>query len=140
MLHLELKSFKGEKGNAVANESISCLKSGRPVGSKNKNSRKHKLQQMNNDTPEDSSSIKQTIHVMLKSSPNIDPIEEEPPKEASLKEIKTYGNNKIFINYIHAREILDQNKIVINDVFAFKVAFDITKNNDEIDPQTVEEC
>jgi hypothetical protein len=77
---------------------------------------------------------------MLKSSPNIDPIEEEPPKEASLKEIKTYGNNKIFINYIHTREILDQNKIVINDVFAFKVAFDITKNNDEIDPQTVEEC
>jgi len=140
MLHLELKSFKGKKGNAVANESISCLKSGRPVGSKNKNSRKHKLQQMDNDTPEDSSSIKQTIHVMLKSSPNIDPIEEEPPKEASLKEIKAYENNKIFINYIHTREILDQNKIVINDVFAFKVAFDITKNNDEIDPQTVEEC
>jgi len=124
----------------IANESISCLKCGRPVGAKNKNSRKQKLQQMDDDTPEDSSSIKQIIHIMSKSSLNINPIEEEPPEEASLKKIKVYRNNEIFINYIHIREIIDQNKIVINDVFAFKVAFDITKNNDEIDPQTVEEC
>jgi hypothetical protein len=35
---------------------------------------------------------------------------------------------------------LDRNKIIINDIFAFKVAFGITKSDDEIEPQTVEEC
>jgi hypothetical protein len=34
---------------------------------------------------------------------------------------------------------LDQNKIVINNVFEFKVVFGITKSNDEIESQTIEE-
>jgi hypothetical protein len=32
---------------------------------------------------------------------------------------------------------LDRKKIFINNVFAFEVAFGITKNDDEIEPQTV---
>jgi len=69
------------------------------------------------------------INIMLKSFLNID-----PPKKASLKEIKVPEKNEIFINHVHTREILDQNKIVINDILAFKVAFSITRNDDEIEP------
>jgi hypothetical protein len=35
---------------------------------------------------------------------------------------------------------LDKNKIVVDNIFSFKVAFDITKSNDDIEPQSVEEC
>jgi hypothetical protein len=66
---------------------------------------------------------------MLKSSLNID-----PPEKASFKEIKVPGKNEISINHVHIREILDQNKIVINDILAFKVAFGITRNDNEIEP------
>jgi len=72
-----------------------------------------------------------------KPSPNIDLSEEKPFEEASSKEIKVYGNNEISINYVHGWEILDRKKIFINNVFAFKVAFGITRNDDEIEPQIV---
>ena len=75
------------------------------------------------------------INIVSKSTPDID-----PPEEASLEEIQVPENNKISINYVHTREILYRNKIVINDVFEFKVAFGITRSDDEIEPQTVEEC
>jgi hypothetical protein len=67
-----------------------------------------------------------------KSSLIIDPPEEGPSKVVSPKEIQVLKYNKISINYIHIGEILDRNKIVINNVIAFKVAFDITRNDDEI--------
>jgi hypothetical protein len=67
-----------------------------------------------------------------KSSPIIDPPEERPSKVVSPTEIQVLKYNKISINYIHIAEILDRNKIVINNVIAFKVAFDITRNDDEI--------
>ena len=36
---------------------------------------------------------------------------------------------------------MDRNKIIVNYIFSFKVAFDITRSNDdEIEPKTVEEC
>ena len=118
--------MKGEKkkGKIVANKYISRLKRKRLVDPKDKNPRKQKLQQIDDGTSEDSSSIKQAINIMSKSSYNIDPLEE----------IQVPRNNEIFINYVHIGEILDQNKIVINDVFAFKVAFDITRSDNEIEP------
>ena len=72
---------------------------------------------------------------MSKSSSNIDPIKDRPFIEIQLPE-----NNEISINYVHKGEILIQNKIVINDIFAFKVAFGITRRNDKIKPQTIKEC
>ena len=94
---------------------------------------------MDDCTPEDSSSIKQTINIVLRSSSNIDPLKERPLEEISSKEIQVPKNNKIFINYVHTKEILDQNKIIINDVFVFKVTFGTTNSDDEIEPQTIEE-
>jgi hypothetical protein len=35
---------------------------------------------------------------------------------------------------------LDRNKIIVDNIFSFKVAFDITISNDNIKPQIVEEC
>jgi len=35
---------------------------------------------------------------------------------------------------------LDINKIVVDNIFSFKVAFDITRSNDDIESQTFEEC
>ena len=35
---------------------------------------------------------------------------------------------------------MERDKIIIDDVFAFKVAFGITRSDDEFEPQTVEEC
>jgi hypothetical protein len=75
---------------------------------------------------------------MSKPSLNINPPKEEPLEEASLKDIKILGNNDISLNYVLTREILDRNKIIISDVFAFKVAFDITRSDYEIKLKTVE--
>jgi len=68
------------------------------------------------------------INIVSKSYSNID-----FPEEAFLEEIQVSGNNKISINYVHKWEILDRNKIIINDIFAFKVSFGITRS-DEIEP------
>jgi hypothetical protein len=75
---------------------------------------------------------------MSKSSLNIDPPEEKPLEEVSLKDIKILGNNDISLNYVFTREILDRNKIIISNVFAFKVAFGITRSDDEIKLKTIE--
>jgi hypothetical protein len=58
-----------------------------------------------------------------------------PPEEEQVPE-----NNEISINYISTGEILDRNKIVVDNIFSFKVAFDITRSNNDIEPQSVEEC
>ena len=34
----------------------------------------------------------------------------------------------------------DQNNIVINNTFAFQVASDIIRNNEDLEPRNVEEC
>ena len=34
----------------------------------------------------------------------------------------------------------DQNNIVINNIFAFQMASNIIKNNEDFEPQNVEEC
>ena len=65
---------------------------------------------------------------------------EEPPKEVSPEELSP-ENNEISIHYVSTQEILDRNKTVVDNIFSFKVALDITRSNDdEIEPQTVEEC
>ena len=66
---------------------------------------------------------------MSKSSPNTD-----PPEEGSLEENQVPGNNEISINYIHIGDILERDKIIINNVFAFKVAFGITRSGDDFEP------
>ena len=72
---------------------------------------------------------------MSKSSPNTDPPEEEPPEENQVPR-----NNEISMNYIHTGEILERNKIIIDDVFVFKIAFGSTRSDVKFESQTIEEC
>ena len=45
------------------------------------------------------------------------------------------------IHYVHTGEIWDRNKIVVDNIFSYRVALDITRSNDdEYEPQTVDEC
>ena len=67
--------------------------------------------------------------------------EVESPEELSLEEKKVPRNHEISIHYVSIGEILDRNKTVVDNIFSFKVALDITRSNDDkIEPQTVEEC
>jgi hypothetical protein len=62
------------------------------------------------------------------------------PEKKSPEEEQVPENNEISINYISIGEILDRNKIVVDNIFSFKVAFEITRSNDDIEPQSVKEC
>jgi hypothetical protein len=66
------------------------------VPRKKKNPRKHKLQQIDDGTFKDSSSIKQALKIVLKSSSNID-----SSKVGPLEKIQVTGNNEISTNYVH---------------------------------------
>ena len=45
------------------------------------------------------------------------------------------------IHYEHTGEISDRNKIVVDNIFSYKVALNITRSNDnEYESQTVDEC
>ena len=66
---------------------------------------------------------------------------EVSPEELSLEKKQIPENNEISIHYVNTREILDRNKTVVDNIFSFKVALDITRSNDDkIEPQIVEEC
>ena len=60
--------------------------------------------------------------------------------EIAPKEAQVLENYEISINYVHNREKYDQNKVVINNIFAFQVALDFIRNYEDLKPQNVEEC
>ena len=47
-------------------------------------------------------------------------------------------NCEISISYVHTGEKWDQNNIVINNIFAFQVASNIIRNDEDIEPWNVE--
>ena len=55
--------------------------------------------------------------------------EQEAPEEAWVPK-----NCEISISYVHMREKWDRNNIVINNIFAFQVASDIIRNDEETGP------
>ncbi|XP_038984372.1 uncharacterized protein LOC120111397 [Phoenix dactylifera] len=146
---------EGQLTNKAANESDARLKRGRPIGSKDKNSRKRKVQRKETGAPEEAIPTKQTIKfgaseetiTPILQSPGIQLPEKEPPEELSPEEEHILENNEISIHYISTGEIWDRNKTVVDNIFSFKVALDITrsnvgitKGNEESEPKTIEEC
>ena len=133
--------------NITANESKAHLKRGRPIGAKDKIPRKKKTQENQVATPEEAIPIKQANEIVdlsktcaQKSPENRSP-EEVSPEELSPEKEQVPENNEISIHYVSTGEILDRNKTVVDNIFSFKVALDISRSNDdEIEPQTVEEC
>jgi hypothetical protein len=140
----------GQSINIAANESKVRLKHGRPIGAKDKIPRKRKAQGNEISTPEEALPTKQVTKIdpsklSVQNSPKNksseeEPLEEKSPEELPPEEEHIPENNEISINYVSTGEILDRNKIVVDNIFSFKVAIDITRSNDDIEPKTVEEC
>ncbi len=69
-------------------------------------------------------------------SPEVESLEELSPKEKKIPR-----NHEIWIHYVSIGETWDRNKIVVDNIFSFKIALNITRNNDvEFEPQIIEEC
>ena len=62
-------------------------------------------------------------------------IKREAPEDAQIPE-----NCEISLSYVHTGEKWDQNNIVINNIFAFKVASYIIRNDEDPELRNVEEC
>jgi hypothetical protein len=138
---------KGQLINIAANESKTRLKRGRLVGAKDKISRKRKTQEKQVAAPEEAIPMKQATSIINLSkncahkSPENEPPEKGTPEKLSPKKEQIPENDEISIYYVSTGEIWDRNKIVVDNIFLFKVALDITRSNDhEIEPQTVEQC
>ena len=44
------------------------------------------------------------------------------------------------INYVSTGYIWDRNNIIVDDIFAFTVALEITRSDEDPKSQTIEEC
>ena len=61
-------------------------------------------------------------------------IEQEAPEEAHVPE-----NCEISVSYVQIEEKWDRNNIVINNIFAFQVASEVIRNDEDPEPRNVEE-
>ena len=73
-------------------------------------------------------------------TPVLRPLEEEPPEEKFPEEELVQENNEISIHYVNTGDILNINKIVVDNVFSFKVALHITRSDEDNEPESVKEC
>ena len=102
---------KGQLINIAANEFKTRLKSGRPVGAKNKIFRKRKTQEKQVTAPEEAIPMKQATNIINLSkncahkSPENEPPEEEPPEKLSPKKEQIPENDEISIYYVSTGEI-----------------------------------
>ena len=108
------------EGLLIANESKTCIKHGRPIGSKDKNPRKPKGAKVNDDDIKDKIVFDKLPEKLGDMTNNI-----------NLEEIQVSENNyceEILINYVMSKQTWNRNKTDINDGdFAFNVALDIMR-------------
>ena len=48
-------------------------------------------------------------------------------------------NNETSINYVSTGYIWNRNNIIVDDIFAFTIALEITRSDEDSQPQTIEE-
>ena len=53
---------------------------------------------------------------------------------------KEKQNNEITIGFVGIEKSWDRNEIIIDDIFSFTVALNITNDDEDHDPKTVNEC
>ena len=128
--------------NTAANESTPHLMCGRPVDIKDKIPRKRKVQEKQVAAYKKAIPRKQVTEIIdLSKIYEEKSLENKPLEELSPEEDQVPENNEISIHYVHIGEIWDRNKIVVDNIFSYKVALDITRSNDnEYEPQTIDEC
>ncbi|RVW17511.1 Retrovirus-related Pol polyprotein from transposon TNT 1-94 [Vitis vinifera] len=148
----------------LTNESKIRLKRGRPVGSKDVTPRKRRTQEklgtleeaikMTDQFKIDKSIALEEAQIMQKAPEEVH-IEQEAPEEAHIEqetpedphiereapeEAQVPENCEISVSYVQTGEKWDRNNIVINNIFAFQVASDIIRNDEDPEPRNVEEC
>ena len=140
----------GKTAIMLANESsMTRLKRGRPLGSKDLIPRKRKIKGQQNPSLEENNTLEKATPTI----PKIITPEEESvievthaPEEAIVPEeiqnhedAQVLANDEISINYASTGELLDRTKVVINKVFCFTVAIEILKKDDDNKPRSVDE-
>ena len=115
----------------LTNESQKRLKRGRPFGSKDTTPQKRRTQRHN-------ANIEHNAYA--KAYVEQETLEEVHNKEVALEEAQVPKNSEISISYVHKGDKWDRNNIVINNIFAFQVALDIIRTDEDPKPQNVEEC
>ena len=115
---------------ATENESIARRKRGRPLGSKDLKQRKSKrLNEMANV-------INITSSMNCKETSFGD--EDENLREEENNDIK--DNNEISINYISTKRQINRKNVIVNDALAHSIATEITLDENDIEPRTIQEC
>ncbi|CAL2237733.1 unnamed protein product [Prunus armeniaca] len=113
------------------------LKRGRPVGAKDKNPRKKRIQEVpipeENKNPKQISTLDEPKTDQFKIDEDVAPVEAHTPEEE-------HASEGISLNYMSTRESWDRKKAIVDDVFAYMVAIDIIKDNEDLEPKTIEEC
>ncbi|KAJ9560562.1 hypothetical protein OSB04_005722 [Centaurea solstitialis] len=102
------------------------LKRGRPIGSKDKNPRKGKGAYDQND--QNMEANKEPENVIVEEIP----LEDKEPKKVE--------NDEISMSFTISGKIWDRKSIILDNVFAYNIAVEITSLDDEMEPRSVEEC
>ncbi|XP_073120754.1 uncharacterized protein [Henckelia pumila] len=106
-------------------ESIARLERGRPIGSKDKNPRKRKGANIMN----------QHIEISYSLIDNSEKFDHQIPNE-----VQVLDNEEISINYVKTGKRLNRAEIIIDNKFAYAMAFDVVNEDDDLDPKSVTEC
>ena len=112
------------------------MKRGRPIGSKDIASWKWRTKAKQNALIEEHDEQRTPVEAHIEQQTP----EEVKNEQTSSEEVKVLENFEISINYVHNREKWDQNKVIINNIFAFQMALDIIRNDENLELQNVEEC
>ena len=128
----------------LTNESKIRLKRGRLVGSNDVTPQKMRTQEKLDTLKEVIKMIDQ-FKIDKSIAPEKAQIMQKAPKEAHIKreapeDVQIPENCEISLSYVHTGEKWDQNNIVINNIFSFKVASYIIRNDEDLELRNVEEC
>ena len=135
---------------AANKSSMTRLKHGRPLGSKDLIPRKRKIKGQQNPSLEENSTLEEATPTISKI---ITPEEEifievthaleeviVPEEIQNHENAQVLANDEISINYASTEELWDHKKMVINEVFYFAVAIEILTEDDNHEPLSVDEC
>ncbi|KAF3653269.1 hypothetical protein FXO37_17067 [Capsicum annuum] len=117
---------KEPSSNDIASEFQARLKRGRPLGLKDKNSRKR--------------NAKNDKDGIVKGSPEETQNLINPDIPEEISELETQMNEELSINSTNTGVNLDPSKITMDNVFAYNVALNIMQDNEDLEPLSVEEC
>ena len=97
------------------NESKTCLKHGRPTGSKDIAPWKRRTKLKKNDPTEEHDEQRTPVEAHIEKQTH----EEVKSEQISQEEAKLPENYEISMSYVHKGHKWDRNDIVINNIFAF---------------------